>query len=178
MTAFDPDDLAIEAAQVAEAQREPRQFAALYERNFDAVYAFVSRRVPDRSDAEDVTATVFQKALAGLGRFEWRGVPFAAWLIRIAANEIADRRPRPSAPLSAEAPAVDDGLADVERRAMVFGLVRTLPPDQRRVVLMRFGEDKTIREVAVELGRSEGAVKQLQFRALRAMRAQVGEDDG
>src|SRR5205807_5626158 len=79
---------------VAAAQRDPRRFGVLYERNFDLVYAFVARRVPSRPEAEDITATVFYKALANLAGFEWRGVPFAAWLVRIASNEIADLRRR------------------------------------------------------------------------------------
>src|SRR5207244_13553332 len=88
-----------EALQVAEAQRDPRRFAVLYEDNVDEVYAFVSRRVGSRTDAEDVTATVFHKALANLHRFEWRGVPFVAWFVRIAANHLAGRAPQRARPL-------------------------------------------------------------------------------
>ena len=73
------------------AQKDPGRFADLYENNFERVYAFIVRRVRDRHEAEDLTAEVFQHALANLPRFEWRGVPFAAWLFRIAANAIADR---------------------------------------------------------------------------------------
>src|SRR6266446_6936529 len=73
------------------AQKDPRRFGELYERNFERVYAFVARRVRDRHEAEDVTAEVFHHALANLSKFEWRGVPFAVWLFRIAANTIADR---------------------------------------------------------------------------------------
>src|SRR5881296_120714 len=83
---MDEERLLIEAAQ-----KDPRRFAELYERNFERVYAFIARRVLDRHDAEDVTAEVFQHALANLYKFEWRGVPFAVWLFRIAANSIADR---------------------------------------------------------------------------------------
>ena len=68
-----------------------RRFADLYEANFERVYAYVIRRVRDRDEAQDITADVFHLALKSLPRFEWRGVPFAAWLFRIAANEIADR---------------------------------------------------------------------------------------
>src|SRR5437764_8766243 len=68
------------------AQKDPRRFGELYERNFERVYAFVARRVRDRHEVEDVTAEVFQHALANLSKFEWRGVPFAVWLFRIAAN--------------------------------------------------------------------------------------------
>src|SRR5438046_10386404 len=76
------------------AQRDPRRFAELYEDNFERVYAFIVRRVRDRDEAEDLTSEVFHQALANLARFEWRGVPFAAWLFRIAANAITDRAKR------------------------------------------------------------------------------------
>src|SRR5262245_33117768 len=83
---MDDERLLIEAAQ-----KEPRRFAELYELNFDRVYAWIARRVLDRHEAEDLTAEVFQHALANLHRFEWRGVPFAVWLYRIASNAMADR---------------------------------------------------------------------------------------
>jgi RNA polymerase sigma-70 factor (ECF subfamily) len=76
---------------VEAAQRDPACFADLYERHFERVYAFVVRRVRDRSAAEDLTSEVFHQALANIRRFEWRGAPFGAWLLRIAANAIADR---------------------------------------------------------------------------------------
>jgi RNA polymerase sigma-70 factor (ECF subfamily) len=76
--------------QIEAAQRDPSRFADLYEQNFYAVYAYISRRVGDRHQAEDLTADVFREALAGIGKFEWRGVPFIAWLLRIASRAIAD----------------------------------------------------------------------------------------
>lgn len=159
------------------AQRDPSCFAELYERNFERVYAFVAGRVHSRAEAEDVTSEVFQRALANLRRFEWRGVPFAAWLYRLAANAVADRRQRAGreAELPASADAIEDPVAmrQVEERAILFGLVSELPPDQHRVVIMRFVEQKSIREIARELRRSEGAVKQLQFRALGNLRARL-----
>jgi RNA polymerase sigma-70 factor, ECF subfamily len=82
----DDERLLVEAAQ-----RDASRFAELYERNFERVYAFVVRRVRNRAEAEDLTSDVFHRALANLPRFEWRGVPFAAWLYRMAANAIADR---------------------------------------------------------------------------------------
>src|SRR5262249_1048016 len=84
-------NLADERLLIEAAQQDPRRFAGLYEHNFHRVYAFVVGRVHDRNEAEDVTAEVFREALMNLGRFEWRGVPFAAWLLRIAANTLADR---------------------------------------------------------------------------------------
>jgi hypothetical protein len=75
---------------VEAAQKDPARFAELYELNFERVYGFIARRVGDRDAAEDLTSAVFHKALANLRRFEWRGAPFAAWLLRIAANAIAE----------------------------------------------------------------------------------------
>ncbi len=73
------------------AQKDPACFADLYEINFERVYAYVVKRVGNRAETEDLTAEVFHQALANLKRFEWRGIPFAAWLFRIAANLISDR---------------------------------------------------------------------------------------
>src|SRR2546430_6130224 len=88
---MEQERLLIEAAQ-----KDPGRFAALYENNFERVYAFVVRRVRDRHEAEDLTAEVFQHALANLSRFEWRGVPVAVWLYRVAANAVTGRwKPTP-----------------------------------------------------------------------------------
>ncbi len=159
------------------AQRDPSRFAALYEANFERVYAFVVGRVHDRDVAQDITAEAFHQALANLPRFEWRGVPFSAWLIRIAANAIADRwqRTNREQELPPEELAEPGADGELERRTMLFKLVDTLPEDQRTVIVRRFVEQRSIREIARELGRSEGAVKQLQFRALQSMRERLKE---
>jgi RNA polymerase sigma-70 factor (ECF subfamily) len=162
---------------VEAAQKDPARFAELYEINFERVYAFVARRVGDRDAAEDLTSEVFHKALANLRRFEWRGAPFAAWLLRIAVNAIADRAQRAGKEVAVDDPpevsaeaTADVDLEEVERRTRLFRLVEQLPEDQRRVVAMRFAEEKSIREIAEALGRTEGAVKQLQFRGLQNLR--------
>jgi len=162
------------------AQRDRARFADIYEEYFALVYAYVVRRVRDRSTAEDLTSDVFHKALANLPRFKWTGAPFASWLFRIASNLIADRAKR-RAKTSATSEDIElipqdsrkdsqSGLEEVERQAQLFRLVNGLPEDQRRVVALRFAEDKSIKEISNELGRSEGAVKQLQFRALQNLR--------
>jgi len=168
-----------ERAMIEAAQQDPGRFAELYERNFHQVYAYVARRVQDRAEAQDLTAHVFQQALANIRKFKWRGAPFVTWLYRIAANAIADQaRKKSGGPAETEAranTAVDLDLEHVERRARLFRAVETLPEDQRKVILLRFGEEKTIREIAVCLNRSEGAVKQLQFRGLENLRARFRE---
>ena len=167
---------------VEAAQKDPSRFGELYENNFERVYAFIARRVRDRDVVEDLTSDVFHKALTNLGRFEWRGVPFAAWLFRIAANVLADRSSRAAKELSSiddpVEPPSDTGPEEIENRAQLFRLVDRLPAGQRRAIVMRFAEQKSIREIAHELERTEGAVKQLQFRGLQTLRARVGKKLG
>jgi RNA polymerase sigma-70 factor, ECF subfamily len=171
---------------VEAAQRDPARFGELYEIHFDLIYAYVARRVRDRSETEDLTSEVFRKGLAGLPRFKWTGAPFAAWLLRIASNMIADRAKRSAKQDLVDLPEAQrqqtvaseqtqqTDLEGAERTARLFKSVDELPEDQRRVLLMRFAGEKSIREIANELGRSEGAVKQLQFRALETLRKNFG----
>jgi len=169
MNRLEDDRLRIEAAQ-----RDPARFADLYEENFHRIYAYIARRVKDRHHAEDLTADVFREALAGLRSFEWRGVPFAAWLLGIAARKIADHWQRLGRESGASAEETDSKSAEeIERSAMLFQLVDRLPEAQFRVIHLRFVEQKSIREIAAELGKSEGAVKQLQLRAIENLRAQM-----
>jgi RNA polymerase sigma-70 factor (ECF subfamily) len=159
---------------VEAARKDPSRFAELYELHFERVYAYVARRMGNRQEAEDITSEVFQNALANIGKFEWRGVPFTAWLLRIASNATADRwrqRSHEQGNPGKEAGEEAD-FEQADERARLFRLVKTLPGEQRRVVEMRFAEEKSIREIAEALGRSEGAVKQLQFRGLETLRAQ------
>jgi RNA polymerase sigma-70 factor (ECF subfamily) len=166
-SAGDDERLLIEAAQ-----QDPLRFAALYERHFDRVYAFIARRARGRAEAEDLTAEVFHRALANIRRFEWRGSPFVVWLLQIAHNALADRWERTALERGEPPPESGDGIpADVDRRAMLSELVSRLPLDQQRVVVLRFVEQRSVREIARELQRTEGAVKQLQFRALESLRA-------
>ena len=138
------------------------------------MYAYIARRVGNRHLAEDLTADVFREALAGIKKFEWRGIPFAAWLLRIASRTIADHFQSSSRETGnpAEEPEQPDPT-EIERHAMLFQLVERLPEAQFRVIHLRFVEQKSIREIAQELGRSEGAVKQLQLRAIENLRAQM-----
>ena len=154
------------------------RFAELYEQNFERVYAFVVRRVRDRAEAEDVVSEVFYKALKGIDGYEERGVPFVAWLYTIARNVVCDRARQAGReePLDdRDEPSTSD---DVERRALLFRLVDTLPTAQRDVLVARFAEQRSIADVARQLGRSEGAVKQLQLRAIEALRTQVRGSHG
>lgn len=161
---------------VEAAQKDPRRFGDLYEIHFERVYAFVARRVGQRETAEDLTADVFHKALASLPSFEWRGVPFAAWLLRIAANTIADTWKHAGVEVNSDDPpeiSMKPRMEQAEDAARLFQMANGLAEDQRQVIVMRFAEEKSIREIAEKLRRSEGAVKQLQFRALQNLRAKL-----
>jgi RNA polymerase sigma-70 factor, ECF subfamily len=171
-----PERLLIEAAQ-----RDRARFADVYDEYFEVVYAYIARRVRIRAEVEDISSEVFHKALKHLPRFKWTGAPFAAWLLRIASNTIADRRKHAAretnfdvnaAPVSS-APSRQTDLEQAERTAQLFRLVDELPQDQQRVIQLRFAEEKSIREIANDLERSEGAVKQLQFRALENLRKMI-----
>jgi RNA polymerase sigma-70 factor, ECF subfamily len=175
--AKDAREGAEERLLVEAAQSDPAKFGDLYDIHFERIYAFVARRVRDRDKAEDLTSEVFHKALANLKRYEWRGAPFAAWLYQIAANAISDYFKRAArepdhAEDSHEASGEPEQEAN-EARAQLFRMVEKLPAEQRRVVFGRFVEQRSIREIAQQLGKSEGAVKQLQFRALEKLRSQM-----
>ena len=162
---------------VQAAQADPARFLELYDRCFYRVWAFVIRRTANRADAEDVTSEVFRRALENLGAYDPYGPPFAAWLFRIASNALADRWAKAAreAPVSEAAlpPEQAQPDADLERHAMLFQLVGRLPLAQRRVIELRFVEGKSLQETGAELGKSEGAIKQLQKRALDNLRAQL-----
>jgi RNA polymerase sigma-70 factor, ECF subfamily len=162
---------------VEAAQRDLTKFADLYEAHFAKIYAFLAHRTGNRNAAEDLTSEVFHKALANLPSFQWRGVPFNAWLMRIAVNALSDhfKRAAREAPPNEDRPepASKAEQESLENRARLFHLVDQLPADQRTVVFGRFVEQRSIREIAQQLGRSEGAVKQLQLRALQKLRLQM-----
>lgn len=167
---------------VEAAQRDPSRFADLYERHFERVYAFVVRRVRDRDAAEDVTADVFHKALAGLRAYEWRGAPFASWLITIAAHAISDRAKRSAREVvnsdSLPDPGTDPDVDRFDEHARLFRLVDDLPEDQRRVVRERFVDQRSVHDIAMRMGKTDGAVKQLQFRAVQTLRKRMEGVDG
>jgi RNA polymerase sigma-70 factor, ECF subfamily len=165
---------------VEAARKDPSRFAELYEIHFERVYAYVAHRVGNRHEAEDITSEVFHQALEKIGSFEWRGVPFSAWLFRIAANATADRwrdKAREQGNPGKEQSEEFD-FDEADEQARLFRMVKELPMEQRLVIEMRFAEEKSIKEIAETIGKTEGAVKQLQFRAIRSLRAKVDKASG
>ena len=145
------------------------------ERNLIEAAQHDPSRTPNHEEAEDVTAEVFQQALAGIVNFEWQGTPFVAWLLGIASHLIAHRWQRHARYPETPADELEEpgALDQTERQALLAQLVDRLPEDQRHVIRRRFIDQHSIREIACELGRSEGAIKQLQFRAIENLRDQM-----
>jgi RNA polymerase sigma-70 factor (ECF subfamily) len=180
-------DLAHEAALVERARSDPDAVAELYDLHIERVYRYILRRVGSHANAEELTAQAFRRVLEGLPRYEWRGLPFGAWLFRIAHNLVVDhhRRGDPSLsldrlladgfePADAYESGPEEALLGQEEADLVWKAVATLPPLQRRALTLRFGRDLSHAEVGVLIGRSEAATKQLIYRAVRTLRAQAG----
>lgn len=178
-----PSHAADEAAWVARAQVDPVAFAPLYAVYLDPVYRYCHARLGTKEAAEDATSLVFAKALAALPRFRpWdRAESFRSWLFTIAYRVVTDdyRSRRPTAPLDAAAEVPDAepspeeyALVADERRTLHATLAR-LAPDQRRVVELRLA-GLTDQEIAEVLGRSHGAVRMIQFRAVARLRTLFG----
>jgi len=172
-------ELAAERDLILAAQRDRAAFTPLYERYVDQIYAYAYSLTHNRELAEDVTAATFARAIEELPRFEWRGVPYSAWLYRVAANLVARDRRRPgwielSPHVSDEGVGPEEEVARLDRDAHLRAAVDELPPDQRQAVLLRFGGDLRNREIAEIMGRSEGAIKLLTFRAMTTLRRRLG----
>jgi RNA polymerase sigma-70 factor (ECF subfamily) len=170
------------------ARRDASAFGRLYDEFADRIYGFIRVRVRDPRDAEELTETVFLKAWEAIPDYEQRGLPFPAWLFRIARNTVIDfarseaRKPAVAPEAEAEEMAAEVRLdeevlakLDAER---VREAVRRLTEEQSAVVTMRFLWGFSLKEAALVLGATEGAVKALQHRALRSLARILAEETG
>jgi RNA polymerase sigma-70 factor, ECF subfamily len=154
----------------------------LYLLHFDRIYSYLHLSVGNRHDAEDLTTQTFLRMLEAIGRFRWREVPFSAWLFRIAHNLAMDhfranRRVQseenvPEPPGSEESSAEDQAF-DSMGRAGMLEMMERLSSEQRQVLTLKFLYGFANAEVAAILGKSEGAVKSLQHRALGSLQKHV-----
>lgn len=153
-------------------------FGELYDVHVDAVYRYVLYRVREPSDAEDLTSEVFTRAFANIHRYRWQGKSFLAWLYTIARNAVTDRRrrERPTVELddafgvAEEGPTAHDRAVTGEQVDALRGAVKHLTSEQQEVLVLRFVENMSSRQVAKVLGKNEGAIRALQFRALGRLR--------
>jgi len=153
-------------------------FAELYDTYVDSVYRYLLYRVREPSDAEDLCSEVFTRAFANIHRYRWQGKSFLAWLYTIARNAVTDRRrrERPTVEidnaygLAEDGPTAHDRAVHGEAVDALRGAVRHLTTEQQEVLVLRFVENRSSREVAKILGKNEGAIRALQFRALGRLR--------
>jgi RNA polymerase sigma-70 factor (ECF subfamily) len=166
---------------VAQAKEgDPEAVHHLYEHYSDNVYSYVRTIVRDDHEAEDVTQHVFAKLLTKLGAYEERSVPFTAWLLRIARNAAIDEVRSKRAICCEEVPAVGGSANDVvaaDRRDAIESALESIPEGQRRVVVLRHVVGLSPREIADEMGRSEGAIHTLHHRARRALQEELQRRD-
>jgi RNA polymerase sigma-70 factor (ECF subfamily) len=168
---------------VERAQQGDRQaLEELYLMHFDRIYSYLQMSVGNRHDAEDLTNQTFVKMLESIERFEWRKAPVSAWLFRIAHNLAMDHfRSRrrwqpeedPPEPLGAEErSAEEEALHSIGRQSMLE-MIEDLSQDQQQVLTLKFVFNFSNGEVATILGKSEGAIKSLQHRALGSLQRQL-----
>ena len=165
-------------------EQDDEAWTGLYEEFFNRIYRYVYLRVGNRAEAEDLTGQVFLKALQSISSFRWRGVPFSAWLFRIAHNQVVDymrkARLRRTVPLGESLPATSaDPVLLAEQRSTLGRLahfVGQLTGAQRAVIELRFAGGLSTAETAKVLGKSPGAVKALQHSALVALRKRLSRD--
>jgi len=178
------DDAALERLVEAARGGDPDAFGALFDHYYAPVYRFVVARVGRPSDAEDLAQLVFVKALEALPRYEARGVPFGGWLFRLARNVVIDhirtRREHATLDVIVERSAPDEGPDElaVLRQEMdsVAAALRRLTPEQREAIELRFFAGLSAKDAAMAMGRQEGTVRGLQFRAIAALRRELGID--
>ena len=185
MSSADPalaDDPRIVALVDRAVARDQAAFAELYDLYLDRVYRYVYYRLPNRTDAEDVTEQVFLQAWAAIDRFRWRGKPFVAWLYTVAHNLVVDahRRAVPSHSL-------DDGDRRIELENtnsaesvaqwidadLLASAIKRLTPEQQQVITLKFFDGFDTARIADIMDKREGTIRALQFRALQSLRREL-----
>lgn len=155
--------------------RDPAAWEELFELHYSSVFGFVRYRLRGAGEAEDIAAQAFEVAYSRADRFDYRGLPFEAWILGIARNLVRDhvkksvRRGTSEELDDFNSPAEPDRAGEVDLRNDLSAALRTLTEDQQEVISLRFLLDKSVYETAVLMERSEDAVKNLQRRALAAM---------
>ena len=177
-----------EAALIERAKTDKEAFGQLYELYVDRIYNYVYYRTGNSADAEDLTARIFVRAMQHIGRYRDQGVPFSAWLYRIAHNLVAnwhrDRSRRKIISLddiaqwrmSDDTPEFTTQL--LQDKEMLLAAIRRLPADRQELLILKFVERLPNAEIGDIMGRSEGAIKSLYHRTLLALREDLQEKAG
>ncbi len=183
---LDAEGLRLRALVDLAVQGDAEAFGQLYDHYVGGIYRFVYYRVGSAQLAEDLTSETFVRGLRAISRFSWQGKDFGAWLTTIARNLITDHFKSSRARLEivsdsvpetrSSPPTPEDEVLSLVSNAMLLEAVNSLPEEQRDCILMRFMQGLSIAQTAAALGRSEGAIKQLQLRAVRRLAKNVTED--
>lgn len=180
------DDATIERLVQQARDGDVGAFGQLFDHYGEPIYRYIASRVNRPSDAEDLTQVVFVKALEALPRYESRGIPFGGWLFRLARNTVIDhvrtRRDHADIEALAEQPGADPGPEAIvvarDEMATISTALATLTDEQRDTINLRFFGGLSAREAADVLGKHEGTIRGLQFRAITALRRELGIDKG
>jgi RNA polymerase sigma-70 factor (ECF subfamily) len=182
----DVDEVEVQRFVVAAKRGDAQAFGQVFDVYHGPVYRYVVARIHNPADAEDLTQLVFVKALEALPRYEPRGIPFGGWLFRLARNTVIDhvrtRREHTDLDALVERAGTEPGpgahaVAREEIDAVGHALA-TLTDDQREAVTLRFFAGLSAREAAEAMGKREGTVRGLQFRAIAALRRELGLSEG
>jgi RNA polymerase sigma-70 factor (ECF subfamily) len=176
-------DLNDENVLARAAQGDTEAFSALYNRYVERIYSYIFYRTGSTLDAEDLTSRVFHRAIGHIGTYTDRGVPFSAWLYRIAHNLVAnwhrDNSRRNEVPLDdhLELPQRGDHpeavLVKTQEMEKLLTAIRKLPDDRQQIIILKFTQQMTNSEIAMIMARSEGAVKSLYHRTLLELRVDL-----
>lgn len=181
-TEFNEEDVLTRASQ-----GDRDAFGLLYERYIDRIFNYVYYRTGNLHDAEDLTARVFQRAMNHIKNYTDRGVPFSAWLYRIAHNLVAnwhrDRSRKQEIPihdvpvLPSKGDHPEKNLVRSQEQDALLKFIRKLPAERQNLLILKFVENMSNAEIGAIMGRSEGAVKSLYHRTLLALRDQLGDQN-
>lgn len=172
-----------ESLLVEQAKNDSQAFGLLYKKYIQKIYNYVYYRTGNHHDAEDLTAKTFQRAMRHISRYEQRGVPFSAWLYRIAHNVVAnwhrDRSRRKVIALDElvlhhqRQQSPEDLVEDDEEKRELLQVIRRLAADRQELLILKFVEGMSNEEIGRIMGRSEGAIKSLYHRTLLTLRKEM-----
>jgi len=162
--------------------RDPEAFGSLYDQHLPAIYRFILLKIGDKSTSEDIAHQVFLNAWQNIENYQSQGFPFSSWLYRIAHNAIIDyyRTDKKHADLeSAEELATNDNLEEKIDQGLELNIVKAalkeLPDEQQNIIIMKFVEELSNKEIAAALGKNEGAIKTAQHRSLKNIKKIIDE---
>lgn len=172
-----------EARLIELARYDPDAFGELYRRTVERIYTYIYYRTGNAADAEDLTARTFHQALSNMHRYTDQGVPFVAWLYRIAHNLVANHHrsnsrwrttPLEDVELTGKPAENPERAAEVnERKQALWSAIRRQPEDRQRLLILKFADRLSNEEIGQLMGRTESSIKSLYFRTLKALKADL-----